>query len=118
MVNELPKPSLQMNEVADFVSKARAALERAKLFNDWDFPLTDAATDAAEMTYVDWAYWCYKKEKPTLNAETGVLETLFLHNKSAVKLPSGFKTDTSLTIGAAGDLLPFDGIELSKDLFF
>ncbi|MGR4932776.1 hypothetical protein ACIPUD_39365, partial [Bradyrhizobium sp. CAR08] len=109
-----------MNQTADssFESKAKEALDRAKLTGEWDFPLADAATDAAEMTYIDWAYWYYKLEKPTLKAENGVSEVLFLNDKSIVNLPDGFQKDTSVTLGAAGDLMPLDGIELSKNILF
>ncbi|MGR4932481.1 hypothetical protein ACIPUD_37635, partial [Bradyrhizobium sp. CAR08] len=120
MANDLSQRNGQMNQTTDssFESKAKEALERAKLTGEWDFPLADAATDAAEMTYIDWAYWYYKLEKPTLKAENGVSEVLFLNDKSIVNLPDGFQKDTSVTLGAAGDLMPLDGIELSKNILF
>lgn len=70
------------------------------------------------MTATDWAYWLYKRERPIVRAEEKVPEVLFLHDKSVVRLPDEFKTEAEVTIGAAGDLIPVDGMEASKDILF
>ncbi|MBW5439303.1 CapA family protein [Bradyrhizobium canariense] len=120
MRNELPSSAEKMSQTAEssFESKAKEVLEKARMSREWDSPLADAATDAEEMTFVDWAYWLYKAERPVLKAEKNVCEILFMHDKSIVHLPDGFEERTSLTIGAAGDLMPSDGIECSRNIIF
>lgn len=99
-----------------FESKVKEVLDRAKVSREWDYPVAGAATDAAEMNDVDFAYWYYKLESPTLKAEYGVTDTIFSSNKSIVKLPHGFMQSSLLTFSASGDLIPMDGIEASKDI--
>ncbi|WP_413990780.1 CapA family protein [Labrys okinawensis] len=101
-----------------FQKKMKEVLERAIISREWDYPLATAATDAAEMDHVDFAYWYYKMEKPTLKAEEGVLSRLFSNNKSFVKLPEGFERSSFLTLSASGDLMPMDGIEASQDKIY
>ncbi|MBW5434038.1 CapA family protein [Bradyrhizobium canariense] len=119
MRNELPSgDTASQTAKSSFESKAKEALEKAKLSRDWDFPLAQAATDAEEMTFLDWAYWLYKAERPILKAQENVREALFVQDKSAVHLPDGFKKDASVTISASGDLMPSDGIESCRDIVF
>lgn len=96
----------------------KAAMTSARLLGYWDYPRVDAATDAEEMTFSDELYWFYKLRRPIVRAEENVCPVLFLRNKSVVGLPEGFKKDGSVTIGAAGDLMPADGLEHSRDVFF
>ncbi|MCP3441122.1 CapA family protein [Bradyrhizobium sp. CCGUVB14] len=105
-------------EALAFESEAKAALEKAESSGDWDYPRSDAATDSAEMIAADWAYWLYKLARPTVRAERNVQEVLFSQDKSVVRLPNEFETEATVTIGAAGDLMPLNGIELSKDMLF
>ncbi|MGR4932642.1 CapA family protein [Bradyrhizobium sp. CAR08] len=120
MENELSAEAAGIGEDAalSFESKVKEVLDRAKVSREWDYPVAGAATDAAEMNHVDFAYWYYKMESPTLNAEHGVSETLFSSNKSIVKLPDGFMQSSSLTFSASGDLIPMDGIEASKGILY
>ncbi|WP_413990784.1 CapA family protein [Labrys okinawensis] len=101
-----------------FEIKVQEALDLAKVSGEWDFPLADSATDAAEMNHVDWAYWLYKKESPTIKAESGVREALFATDKSLIQLPDRFIRSTSLTMSASGDLTAMNGIEASKDTLY
>lgn len=96
--------------------KMRAALIIARLFRYWDTPSAIAATD--EASFIDNAYWLHKCARPITKAEENVAEVIFLRDKSVVKLPDGFKSDASVTFAAAGDLMPADELELSKDILF
>ncbi|RUX98260.1 CapA family protein [Mesorhizobium sp. M2A.F.Ca.ET.040.01.1.1] len=101
-----------------FEIRAKEILEKAMLSHEWDVPLAGAATDAAEMSHVDLAYWFYKLARPTLVAESGVPDALFASDKSVVRLPAGFKQESALTLSAAGDLMPMDGIEASANIIY
>ncbi|MDF0581971.1 CapA family protein [Bradyrhizobium yuanmingense] len=101
-----------------FKLEVSAALEKAQLSGDWDYPVRDAATDSEEMAGIDWAYWLYKRGKPIVKAEEGVPDALFFNHRSVVRLPDGFKTEATVTMGTAGDLMPIDGMESSKDVLF
>lgn len=120
MQNHPPSTPREISQAAalTFESEVKAALERAELSGDWDYPIAAAATDSEEMTVTDWAYWLYKRARPTVRAEEKVPEVLFLHDQSVVRLPDEFKTEAAVTIGAAGDLIPVDGMESSKDVLF
>ncbi|MER8549905.1 CapA family protein [Mesorhizobium sp. M1169] len=119
MRNALP-PSDETRQTSEtsFEMKAKEILERAMLSHEWDVPLAGAATDAAEMNHVDLAYWFYKLERPTLKAESNVPDALFANDKSVVRLPAGFKQESALTLSAAGDLMPMDGIEASTNIIY
>ncbi|MDX8470347.1 CapA family protein [Mesorhizobium sp. VK23B] len=101
-----------------FEIRAKEILEKAMLSHEWDVPLAGAATDAAEMSHVDLAYWFYKLARPTLVAESGVRDALFASDKSVIQLPAGFKQESALTLSAAGDLMPMDGIEASANIIY
>ncbi|MCP3441085.1 CapA family protein [Bradyrhizobium sp. CCGUVB14] len=70
------------------------------------------------MTAADWGYWLYKLARPTTRAEKNVPESLFAREKTVVKLPHGFESQAVVTLGAAGDLMPLDDLEASKDILF
>lgn len=120
MQDDLPATYLDLYRAPTYIYwlKMKAAMTSARLFGYWDYPRARAATNAEEMTFIDEVYWCYKLARPTVRAEKNVSEVLFLLDNSSVKLPLGFKTDTSATLAAAGDLMPADGLESSKDILF
>ncbi|MER8912062.1 CapA family protein [Mesorhizobium sp. M0854] len=94
------------------------AAKCALLVNYWDRPYAGAATDAAEIEFFDDVYWWYKSVRPIIRPEENASEVLGRRDRSVVKLPSGFDEDSTLTIGAAGDLIQTEGIEHSKDVLF
>lgn len=98
--------------------KIKAAINSAALLRYWDYPRANSATASEEMTFTDRAYRLYKCARPIIRAEKEVSDILSWRDKPALKLPDGFKKDTSVTIGAAGDLIPVDGLESSKDILF
>lgn len=98
--------------------RMKAAMMSARLFGYWESPREDAAASFEEATFADEAYALYTNQRPVVTPEKKVSEILFLRDKAAVKLPNGFTSETSVTIGAAGDLYPADELELSKDMFF
>jgi poly-gamma-glutamate capsule biosynthesis protein CapA/YwtB (metallophosphatase superfamily) len=82
----------------------------------WVRGFKDAAADLAEMTLDDMIYWVYKATNPVTRIEEGADNCLA---KGAIgKLPEGFEKQTSLTLGAGGDLLQAEGLQLSKDILF
>ncbi|TIO54488.1 MAG: hypothetical protein E5X98_21745, partial [Mesorhizobium sp.] len=64
------------------------------------------------------AHFSYKYIKPLTSAEKGVHEVLFSDDRSVVRLPSSFEAKNCLTVGAAGDLMPAEGLEQSRDIIF
>ena len=91
----------------------------AELSGNWRYPLSDAATDIAEMELPDICYWAYKCTHPVTHFEKGErIEDLLMTDQSAIGLPEGFEKQQSLTLGAAGDILQADGLEQSKDILF
>ncbi|MGY4315143.1 CapA family protein [Bradyrhizobium sp. JR3.5] len=105
-------------EVFRVSARTRAAVQCATWLGLWDRPLQDVATDLEEMRFMDMAYWFYKSARPITRSEKNVSEILFLHDKSVVKLPDDFRSDTSVTLSASGDLIQADGLESSKDFLF
>ncbi|MET4072578.1 hypothetical protein ABID58_007407 [Bradyrhizobium sp. S3.2.6] len=95
-----------------------AAVKCAILFGYWAYPRADAATAAEEMAFTDGVYWFYKCARPILRSEKSMPEVSLSRDKSLVELPDEFKKHTSLTLGAAGDLIQADGLESSKDILF
>ncbi|MCK1345274.1 MULTISPECIES: CapA family protein [unclassified Bradyrhizobium] len=112
------KTKRDRSEASDFQEQVNEAIRQAGLSGQWEHPVRDAATDYAEMTTTDWAYLCYKLKTPVMRAERNVLAVLFKHNRSVLELPPGFRIESEITISAAGDLIPLDGMELSKDILF
>jgi poly-gamma-glutamate capsule biosynthesis protein CapA/YwtB (metallophosphatase superfamily) len=99
--------------------KMNIAVKSAELFRYWNYPRADAATDFAEMTLTDIFYWVYKCKNPITNVERGEsTASLLMTDNSIVGLPPAFDKLSALTVGAAGDLLQADGLELSKDVLF
>jgi poly-gamma-glutamate synthesis protein (capsule biosynthesis protein) len=71
------------------------------------------------MTLPDIYYWAYKSANPVTRTEKGERAAdLLLTDKSVVGLPRGFEKHSSITMGAGGDLLQAEGLELSKDVLF
>lgn len=96
----------------------KTAIKCAKLVRYWDGPSANAATDAGEMNFIDKVYWWYKLARPIVKAEKGVSEALRACDKSVVKLPEGFTRETSMTVSAAGDIMPANELESSRDLLY
>lgn len=94
------------------------AMRQAKLFGWWDYPVDGAASDRAEMEFMDRAYWFYKCANPITRTSKQVSDALFEHDESVIRLPENFKKSTSLTMSAVGDLIQASGLEDSKDLLF
>lgn len=93
-------------------------VRKAKVFGWWDFPLEDVGVDNPEMNANDSAYWHYASGNPITKTKQEVSEAVFQSGISAVGLPGDFETESSLTVGAAGDLIRADGLEYSKDILF
>jgi capsule synthesis protein PGA_cap len=95
------------------------AVKSAELFGYWRHPYQDAATSFEEMTLSDIYYWVYKCTNPITRAEKGerIADQMVTDSRVAA-LPHGFETQSSLTIGAGGDLLQAAGLEQSKDVLF
>ncbi|WP_028053148.1 CapA family protein [Sinorhizobium medicae] len=90
----------------------------ARVFGFWRKPWPRATEDPEEYTFLDEAYSNYKYLKPILKPEKAVDVALSERDKSIMKLPPEFEKTASLTIGAAGDLMPAEGLEASKDIVF
>ncbi|MFK4719134.1 hypothetical protein ABIE89_000234 [Bradyrhizobium niftali] len=112
------KTETDRSEASPFQEQVNASIRQAELTGQWECPLRDAATDYAEMTITDQAYWRYKLKNPVVTAERNVFDDLFKHNRSVFDLPRDLRIDSEVTISAAGDLIPLDGIESSKDILF
>lgn len=98
--------------------KLRALLLGAKVFGHWDKPRSTASEDPAEWSFLEEAYGLYKYIRPTTEGQPGVADILFANDISSVRLPEDFVVQASLTVGAAGDLMPAEGLEDSKDFLF
>ncbi|MER8589742.1 CapA family protein [Mesorhizobium sp. M1338] len=94
------------------------AIQKARIFGWWDFPLDDVGVDELEFTDNDIAYWHYTSGNPVTRTKRQVSEAIFKDNASIVRLPKGFKAKQSLTLGGAGDLIRANGLEQSKDILF
>lgn len=98
--------------------RLKTALLSAKLFGHWDLPRPNATEDPEEWGFIDEAYGLYKYLRPTTVAEDGVLEAVFANNIATVGLPAEFETDSTLIFGAAGDLMPAEGLEGSQNFYY
>lgn len=99
--------------------KMNMAVAAARLFGHWKRPLKTAATSFEEMNLTDIYYWVYKSTRPITRVEAGErVEDLLMTDARIVGLPVNFEKHSSLTIGAAGDLLQAEGLELSKDVLY
>ncbi|MER9794762.1 CapA family protein [Mesorhizobium sp. M0213] len=94
------------------------AAKCALLVNYWNRPLAGTATESSEMEFLDDIYWWYKTVRPIKRPEKKASEILGRRDRSVLRLPSRFEKDSTLTIGAAGDLIQTDGIEHSRDILF
>lgn len=96
-----------------------AVCKSAEILKYWDHPYKNAATSFEEMTLWDKLYWVYKSGKPITRVEQGEqISTLIETDNSIVKLPAGFETTHSVTLGAAGDLIQAQGLEHSRNVLF
>jgi poly-gamma-glutamate capsule biosynthesis protein CapA/YwtB (metallophosphatase superfamily) len=99
--------------------KMNVAVKSAELFRYWEHPRKRAATSFEEMKLKDIYYWVYKSKNPITKAEKGaIVADLLATDSRVVGLPKGFERQTLVTIGAGGDLLQAEGLELSKDVLF
>lgn len=99
--------------------KMNAVVKLAELTGFWKRPFQKAATDFEEMTLPDIYYWVYKCINPIADTEKGQeIAGLLKRDQSIIKLPQGFTKYASVTLGAAGDLLQAEGLELSRDKLF
>jgi poly-gamma-glutamate synthesis protein (capsule biosynthesis protein) len=99
--------------------KMNIVVTLAKLLGFWDHPYKNAATDFEEMKLSDIYYWAYKSANPITRMEKGEQAAdVFMTDRTVVGLPRGFETHSLLTMGAGGDLLQAEGLELSKDVLF
>ncbi|WP_292385349.1 CapA family protein [Mesorhizobium sp.] len=97
--------------------KMSAVLFAARLLGFWNKP-RPLVVEESEWTLLDEAHFSYKYIKPLTSAEKGVHEVLFSDDRSVVRLPSSFEAKNCLTVGAAGDLMPAEGLEQSRDIIF
>jgi hypothetical protein len=112
----LPSTPAEVLEIST-TELQREIIQKVNQANDsgiWLYPDKTAATLLEEMTVKDMAYWVYKCKKPIINYEKN-----FQHNKyNPVSLPKEFRKISSITFGAIGDLLQYEGLENSKDILF
>ncbi|MES0157953.1 CapA family protein [Mesorhizobium sp. M0018] len=94
------------------------AAKCAALVNYWNRPAAGTATESPEMNFFDDVYWWYKTVRPIKKPEKKASELLGRRDKSVLRLPGGFENTSTLTIGAAGDLIQTEGIEHSRDILF
>ncbi|MDD3182488.1 MAG: CapA family protein [Alphaproteobacteria bacterium] len=94
-------------------------IKSAECLRFWSYPYKKAATSFEEMTLWDTLYWAYKCTNPITHWEKGGREgEPFTTDRRILGLPPGFEKQSSLTMGAAGDLLRADGLDHSKDILF
>ncbi|MCP4392796.1 MAG: CapA family protein [Alphaproteobacteria bacterium] len=91
----------------------------AEVFKFWEYPYKKAATSFEEIRAMDIFYWVYKTTNSITRVEKGERAAdLFMTDGSIIGLPQDFEKNSSITLGAAGDLLRSKGIEHSKDILF
>lgn len=110
-----PAEGLDMSspELMRLILEGVAEAERS---GKWVRGFREAAADLREMTLDDMIYWVYKTTNPVTRIEEDAEN--ILAKDPIGGLPGGFESDTRLTLGAGGDLLQADGLELSKDILF
>lgn len=91
-------------------------VEEARKSGKWLRGFKDAAADLKDMALDDMIYWVYKATDPVTRLEEDA-ENL-LAQAAIDDLPHGFERETTLTLGAGGDLLQAEGLELSKNKLF
>ncbi|PBB11797.1 poly-gamma-glutamate biosynthesis (capsule formation)-like protein [Mesorhizobium loti] len=98
--------------------KMAAIHSGAQIFGFWQKPWAKATEASDEYGFLDEAYSNYKYRNPITVPETGVSAAAFHDSQTALELPTDFERVSSLSMGAAGDLMPAEGLELSKDIFY
>ncbi len=120
MNNNLPSTPADVLEIPAWLRfTMNTVCKSAEVFKFWDYPYKKAATSFEEMTLLDKLYWVYKCNNPvTLVEREEEISNLLKIDKSVVKIPEGFKKESSITLGAAGDLIQAEGLDHSKDVLF
>lgn len=120
MSTGLPHTPADVLDVSpSFRFKMATTLTLAKALGFWDYPYRHAASSFEDMTALDAFYWVHKSKNPIIRAEKSErIADLLMTDRQAVAPPRGFEKRSSLTLGAAGDLLQAEGLEHSKDMLF
>lgn len=120
MHSKLPSTPADVLQIPQALRAAmNAVCKSAEVLGYWDHPYNKAAASFEEMTLIDKFYWAYKCTHPITRVEKGERTAdLLTTDKRLVGLPQDFEKHSSLTLGAAGDLLQAEGLEHSKDLLF
>ncbi len=120
MCNNLPSTPADVLEISRTIRfTMNTVFKSADVLKFWDYPYKKAATSFEEMTLLDKFYWVYKCTNPITRVEKGEQTAdLFMTDNRVVGLPQGFEKHSSLTLGAAGDLIQAEGLEHSKDVLF
>ena len=120
MRSNLPSTPADVLEISrTFRFTMNTVFKSADIFKYWDHPYKKAATSFEEMTLLDKFYWAYKCTNPITRVEKGEQTAdLLITDNRVVGLPQGFEKHSSLTLGAAGDLIQAEGLEHSKDVLF
>ena len=117
----MPTTPIEALEISSRTLKFQmnAVIKCTEMFGFWDHPDQKAAASFEEMALRDKFYWVYKCMNPITRAEKGErVEDLLAVDSGIVGLPQGFDKDSTLTLGAAGDLFQTHGLEHSKDILF
>ncbi|MBW3672136.1 MAG: hypothetical protein KY432_10755, partial [Acidobacteria bacterium] len=115
MLPRTPRDVLRLNEADRLLYGGAIAL--VGLTRLWDAGI-DANGDLEEMRTIDKIYWVYKTTNPISKPRRGSdLETFFARqDSSAARVPEGFTVESTLTIAAAGDLIPHPFLTRSAGL--
>lgn len=111
-----PADSLQIS-AAPLRPVIKTVVKLAETFGFWRSPMKGSATATEEMSALDNLYWIYKSRNPIERAEWAGRLSLDT-DLSRIAPPAGFQPETSLTLGACGDILRSRGIDASKDILF
>lgn len=117
MLDKLPNtPAETVRISGSLQSELTTVTKLADLYGFWNKPFEEGATTFEEMGALDIFYWVYKSVKPIAQMQDGVAELLTTDN-AAIRLPDKFETSSSMTMGAAGDILHVQakGLEYNSD---
>lgn len=120
MPDELPSTPAEVLEIpAGLRFVMNTVCKSAELLKYWEYPYKKAATCFEEMTLLDKLYWAYKCTHPVTHGEKGErIPRLLGAAPSVVDLPRGFAKDSTVTLGAVGDLIQADGLEHSAGVLY
>lgn len=97
----------------------RTVVKLAETFGFWDRPRAGSATATEEMSALDTLYWIYKSRNPVEHYEKSIDAALLLdRDLRRVMPPEGLVEESSVTLGAGGDMLRSPGIDASEGLLF